>query len=251
LSLLMSYPVRRPTLLFAKWLGGYISLLISLCPAMLLMLAFLSVSSVVSLQTEDWIRLAGIVGLSLLYLLVFFTLGLLTSTLTHQPATALILVLSVWAMWVLGVPRIGCSAAKGLRPIQPNFTFGLHKRAVRQGSVEDFQETLWKMDDEYIATVDAQMTMAKNLSRFSPFTSYVYASTTLAQTGITDAQNFRRQVADWDRERRRGRPTELSLTPLQLEQSFLGMTHDLILLLSWNAILFMGAYVAFLRYDVR
>jgi len=251
LSLLMSYSIRRPTLLFAKWLGGYIGLLISLCPAMLLMLVFLTLSPSLSLQTEDWIRLLGIVGISLIYLLVFFTLGLLTSTLTHQPATALILVLSIWAMWVLGVPRIGCSAAKGLRPIQPTFTFGLHKRAVRQGSVEEFQETLWKMDDEYIDTVDAQMTMAANLSRFSPFASYVYASTTLAQTGFTDAQNYRRQVADWDRERRRGRPTQLSLLPLRLEQSFLGMTNDLILLLSWNVILFMGAHLAFLRYDVR
>jgi len=107
------------------------------------------------------------------------------------------------------------------------------------------------MDDEYIDTVDAQMTMAANLSRFSPFSSYVYASTSLAQTGITDAQNFRRQVADWDRERRRGRPTQLSMPPLRLEQSFLGMANDLILLLSWNVILFMGAYLAFLRYDVR
>lgn len=251
LSLMMSYSVRRPTLLFAKWLGGYMSLLICLFPAMLLMLIFLSLSPVVSLQTEDWIRLAGIVGLSLIYLLVFFTLGLLTSTLTHQPSTALILVLSIWAMWVLGVPRIGCSAAKGLRPVQPNFAFGLHKRAVKQGSVEDAQETLWKMDDAYVATVDRQMTMAKHLSRFSPFASYVYAATTLAQTGIADAQNYRQQVAEWDRERRRGRPTELSLPPFHLEQSFMKMSYDLILLLSWSVILFVGSYVVFLRYDVR
>jgi ABC-type transport system involved in multi-copper enzyme maturation permease subunit len=251
LSLLMSYSIRRPTLLFAKWLGGYISLLICLCPAILLMLVFLTVSSGVPLQAEDWMRLAGIVGLSLVYLLIFFTLGLLTSTLTHQPATSLILVLSIWALWVLGVPRIGCSAAKGLRPVQPNFAFGLHKRAVKQGSVEEFQETLWKMDDAYIGTVDAQMGMAANLSRFSPFASYVYASTTLAQTGITDAQNFRRRVSDWDRERRRGRPDQLLLPPLRLEQSVLGMTNDLILLFSWNVLLFMGAYLAFLRYDVR
>lgn len=251
LSLLMSYPIRRPTLLLAKWLGGYISLLISLCPAILLMLVFLAISSGVPLQTEDWIRLAGIIGLSLVYLSIFFTLGLLTSTLTHQPATALILVLSVWALWVLGAPRIGCSAATGLRPVQPNFAFGLHKRAVKQGSVEDCRETLWKMDDEYITKVDAQMGMAENLSRFSPFASYVYASTMLAQTGIPDAQNFRRQVADWDRERRRGRPAELSLPPLRIEQSVLGITNDLILLLSWNALLFVGAHVAFLRYDVR
>jgi ABC-type transport system involved in multi-copper enzyme maturation permease subunit len=251
LSLLMSHSIRRPTLLFAKWMGGYISLLISLSPAILLMLVFLTVSSGVSLQAEDWIRLLGMIGLSLVYLLIFFTLGLFTSTVTGRPATALILVLFIWSVWVLGVPRIGCSVAKGLRPIQPNFAFGLEKRAARQGSFEDYREILWKMDDGYITTVDGQMEMGQNLSRFSPFASYVYACTTLAQTGICDARNFRRQVADWDRERRRGRFTELALLPLRLEQSFPEISTDLILLLSWNVLLFMGAHVAFLRYDVR
>jgi ABC-type transport system involved in multi-copper enzyme maturation permease subunit len=185
------------------------------------------------------------------YLLIFSTLGLLTSTLTSRPATALILVLFIWTVWVLGVPRIGRSVAKGLRPVQPNFTFGLAKRAVRQGSFEDYREILWKMDDEYIAMVDAQMEMGQSLSRFSPFASYVYASSTLAQTGISDAQNFRQQVAHWDRERRRGRITELALPPIRLEQSFPEIATDLILLLLWNVLLFMGANVAFLRYDVR
>jgi len=251
LSLLMSHSIRRSTLLFAKWVGGYVSLLISFCPAVLLMLAFLTAFSNVSLQAEHWIRLLGIIGLSFVYLLIFFTLGLFTSTLTHRPATALILVLFIWAVWVLGVPRIGCSVAKGLRPIQPNFTFGLDKRAVRQGSFEEYREILWNMDDDYIATVDAQAKMGQNLSRFSPLASYVYASSTLAQTGIPDAHNFRQQVAEWDRERRRGRITRLALPPLRLEQGFLEITTDLILLLSWNVLLFTGAHVAFLRYDVR
>ena len=251
LSLLMSHPIRRSTLLFAKWMGGYISLLISLCPAILLMLAFLTAFSDIPLQTEHWMRLLGIMALSFVYLLIFFTLGLCTSTVVHRPATALVLVLFVWAVWVLGVPRVGCSVAKGLRPIQPNFTFGLNKRAFRQGSFEEFREPLWNMDDAYIATVDAQTRMGQTLSRVSPLASYIYASSTLAQTGIPDAQRFRRQVADWDRERRRGRYSPLSLRPLSPAQSFLEMTTDLILLLSWNVLLFTGAHVAFLRYDVR
>ena len=251
LSLLMSHSIPRSTLLLGKWMGGYTSLLISLCPAILVMLVFLTVFSDISLQNEHWMRLLGIMGLSLVYLLIFFTLGLFTSTLTYRPATALILVLFIWAVWVLGVPRIGCSVAKGLRPIQPNFTFGLNKRAVRQGSFQEYREILWKLDDEYIATADAQMEMGQNLSRLSPFASYVYASSTLAQTGISDARNFRQQVAYWDRERRRGRATELELPPLRSEQSFQEITLDLILLLLWNVLLFLGANVAFLHYDVR
>ena len=116
------------------------------------------------MRSEDWIRLGGIIGLSFIYLLVFFTLGLFTSTVTRRPATSLIFALSIWAVMALSVPRIGCSIAKGTRPVQPNFTFGLEKRAVRQGSFEEFREQLWKMDDEYISTVDGQIKMGQNLS---------------------------------------------------------------------------------------
>lgn len=251
LSLLFSYPIRRWTLLFAKWVGGYISLVISLCPAILLTLLYLTVFSGISLQTEDWIRLLWIFGLSFVYLLVFYTLGLFASTVTQRPTTSLILVLSVWAIWVLGMPRVGCSVAKGLRPIQPNFTFGMEKQAVKQGSADDNRESFWKMDDEYIATVDGQISIGQNLSRISPFACYVYASSTLAKTGISDAQNFRQQVAEWDREGRRGRPMQLEMAPLKLEQSLLAMSTDLVLLLAWNVLLLLGANVAFLLYDVR
>lgn len=251
LSLLQSYPVRRWILLLAKWMGGYISFMISLCPAILLTLIYLTVFSGVSLQTEDWIRLTCIIGLSFVYLLVFFTLGLFVSAVTQRPATSLILVLSVWAVLVLGMPRIGCSVAKGLRPIQPIFSFGLEKRTIKQGTVDEDRERLWKMDDDYIATVDRQIKLGQNLSRISPYANYVYASSSLAKTGISDGQNFRQQVAEWDRERRRGRPTQLALPPLKFEESLLVISTDLVLLLAWNALLFTGANVAFLLYDVR
>jgi len=249
LSLLFSYSIRRWTLLFAKWVGGYISLVISLCPAILIAFLYLTVFSGVSLQTEDWIRLPWILGLSSLYLLVFFTLGLFASTVTQRSSTSLILVLSVWAIWVLGMPRIGCSVAKGLRPIQPNYTFGVEKRTM--GSIDEYREEFWKMDDEYIATVDEQISIGQNLSRISPFACYVYASSTLAKTGISDAQNFRQQVAEWDRENRRGKPMQLVMAPLQLEQSLLVASTDMILLLAWNVLLLTGANVAFLLYDIR
>ena len=82
LSLLMSHPIPRSTLLMGKWMGGYISLSVSLCPAILVMLVFLTMFSDISLQNQHWMRLLGIMGLSLAYLLIFFTLGLFTSTLT-------------------------------------------------------------------------------------------------------------------------------------------------------------------------
>ena len=251
LSLVLSHSLPRSMLLFAKWIGGYTSLLVCLLPALVLMLLFLTASARVPLEAEHWIRLLVIIGFSLIYLSVFFTLGLLISTLTHRSSTALILVLFIWVIWVLGIPRAGILTAQVIKPIQPNFLFGLAKRAAKQGTVKEDQENLWKMDDAYIAKVDGQMELGHHLSRLSPLTSYVYTCTTLAQTGIPDGIDYRQAVSKWDRERRRGHPTEFVHQTIALAQSLSEIFMDCVLLVLWNVLLFMGANMVFTRYDVR
>ena len=251
LSLVLSHSLPRSMLLFAKWIGGYTSLLVCLLPALVLMLLFLTASARVPLEAKHWIRLLVIIGFSLIYLSVFFTLGLLISTLTHRSSTALILVLFIWVIWVLGIPRAGILTAQVIKPIQPNFLFGLAKRAAKQGTVKEDQENLWKMDDAYIAKVDGQMELGHHLSRLSPLTSYVYTCTTLAQTGIPDGIDYRQAVSKWDRERRRGHPTEFVHQPIALEQSLSEIFMDCVLLVLWNVLLLMGANMVFTRYDVR
>lgn len=252
LSMLMSNSVRRPTLIFAKWIGGYASLLISLLPAVILMLIFIQAFSGVPLQTEHWLRLVSIIVLSFVYLSVFFTLGLLVSAFTYRPATALILVLLIWVTWTLGVPRAGALAARAIKPIQPAFAFITAKREVGQGSLEQNKERLWKMDDAYIATVDAQIELGQHLSRLSPLASYIYASTALAQTGIPDMKDYRLKVSLWDRaQKRREEPTKFAYQSLTVQQSVSDVLPDMALLILWNALLFLCASIVFLRYDVR
>jgi hypothetical protein len=94
--------------------------------------------------------------------------------------------------------------------------------------------------------------MGQHLARLSPLASYVYASTTLAQTGIADYQDYRRRVKQWVREstREEERP-EFVHRSLTLDRSLSEISIDLLWLLLWNVLLFMGANLAFLRYDVR
>ena len=256
LSLLLSHSLPRTTLLAAKWLGGYTSFLISLLPAFLLLLIFLALFAGVPLQTEHWIRISVIFVLSLIYLSVFFTLGLLISSLTHRPATALILGLFIWAIWALGVTRAGILTARTIAPVQSE---GEHRKAkervaTRHEITEQERETLWKMDDAYITSVDKQIRLGQNLARFSPMASYVYASTTLAQTGIPDYVDYRKRVSKWIRDNiRKGvRPwPQFAHQSLSLDQGLSEIYVDLLGLLLWNVLLFMGANLVFLRYDAR
>lgn len=256
LSLLLSNPLPRTTLLIAKWLGGYTSLLISLLPAFLLLLIFLALFAGVSLQAEHWIRISAIFALSLIYLSVFFTLGLLISSLTHQPATALIFGLFIWSIWALGAARVGLLAVRTISPIQSEGEHRMAKErvATRHEITEQERETLWQMDDAYVASVDRQIKLGQTVARFSPMASYVYASTTLAQTGIPDYLDYRSRVSQWVRDNVRaenGARSGFVHRNLSPDQSLAEIYVDLLALTLWNVMLFMGANLAFIRYDVR
>jgi hypothetical protein len=117
----------------------------------------------------------------------------------------------------------------------------------------DEREKIWQMNDAYIAKVDGQIEMGQHLSRLSPWASYLYASTTLAQTGPSDMADYRRQLSKWLRMYQRSgeEPTGFVYHPLSFRNSLSFVLIDGLLLMMWNFLLFMGAFTAFLRYDVR
>jgi hypothetical protein len=62
-------------------------------------------------------------------------------------------------------------------------------------------------------------------------------------------------VSQWDRERRRNRvhtpADEFVHQTLAFQRSLADIVIDVALLMLWNVLLFLGANMAFLRYDVR
>ena len=96
--------------------------------------------------------------------------------------------------------------------------------------------------------------MGQSFARFSPMASYVYASTTLAQTGIPDYLDYRRRVLQWARDNTRADKwpwSDFVHRNLSLDRSLAELYVDLLALTLWNVMLFMGANLAFLRYDAR
>ncbi|GBC81883.1 hypothetical protein HRbin10_00998 [bacterium HR10] len=99
-----SNPVRRGTFL----LGGYLGIMVSFCPVLLVgvlaSLLIVLIMGAVELSLDHLIRVVFIVGLALLYVSIFILLGILMSSLSHQPVTALIGGLMVWALLVIIIP---------------------------------------------------------------------------------------------------------------------------------------------------
>ena len=74
------------------------------------MLILLTTSAMISLNTDDFLRIGGIVLMSVVYLSLFYLIGMLISAITRRTSTALILSMFVWAFLVLVYPNLVLTA---------------------------------------------------------------------------------------------------------------------------------------------
>ena len=105
LRLVISHPVRRGAILFAKYTGAMVCLLIPVLMSLLMVLILLSSTSSIQLDGEDFLRIGGIVLTTSIYLSVFYLIGLLISATTRRTATSLMLCMFLWVALVLVYPN--------------------------------------------------------------------------------------------------------------------------------------------------
>jgi hypothetical protein len=130
-------------------------------------------------------------------------------------------------------------------------------RKLGENLVSDNEETkkLWdetwkrinaerkKLDDLRKQRLRRRVSVTKDVARISPSSSYVFAITTFAHTGMEDRQSYD-DLAEKSRE-------EANRSRKDLSESFKVALPDVALLLIINVLFLMCAYVAFMRYDVR
>ena len=316
LKLALSNRVPRDRLVLGKAIGGFVSLLIPLIIPMILGLLILMVYPNVSLVGEDWSRIAMICLTFLLYLSVFFTLGLFISSRTSRSSTSFLLLLFIWVTFVTIIPKASVMIAGQLRPIpsvheitaqKDAYLQEIQKEAFTEQSryfkenprpedpeerkrweqevqkwAEEFRgELTTKIDEnnaaierDYQAKMRQQQRLAVNLSRVSPASALMFASMSLARTGVTEHDRFLSSVrmykpifTQWvnvklkeDQQLLRGETqAKLDLSdmpqhefiPEGFSDSLKRILPDFVLMIFLIILFFVGAYVSFLRYDVR
>ncbi|MGZ7065930.1 MAG: ABC transporter permease, partial [Candidatus Aminicenantales bacterium] len=117
LKLALSNDVPRDRLILGKAIGGYISLLIPLLIPLVLSLIILLVAPNLALSGGDWARLFLIFLMFFLYLSVFFSLGLFISARTSRSSTSFLVLLFIWVVIVMVIPKVAVITASQIRPI--------------------------------------------------------------------------------------------------------------------------------------
>ncbi len=237
LRLMMTNSIPRGVLLLTKFLGSYISFVLTLVPALVGAILVLYLHPDVELNARDWQAVCSLFLLSLLYLGAFFMLGIFASCVTREPKTTLTVLMMLWVFLVLVIPNLSPFLAVRLHPVPSLYEVegqiaalkaDLHQRTMREirdsmrwrnwnNLSQAEKETAWRLLDEiytyrlvkfgvgegarirtaFLNEIAEQAKMSQFLSLISPAASYVFLASDLAGTGIENEWSFRRAVLSY------------------------------------------------------
>ena len=109
MRLTMSHPVRRGIILAAKYLGAMTCLILPLIISFIIALIWIVSTGSIVFSGDDFLRIAGILLTSMIYLSAIYLIGLFISAWVHRTTTALMLSLFVWVVLVLVYPSLSVS----------------------------------------------------------------------------------------------------------------------------------------------
>ncbi len=118
LRLALSGAVSRPTLLLGKYIAGMASISLPLIASFVAGLLVIHFSPYVSFSSSDWGRILLIFLVSMLYVSLFFLIGLFLSTRTDRSSITLMFSMCVWVLFVLIVPNLTVLLVEHASPMQ-------------------------------------------------------------------------------------------------------------------------------------
>ncbi len=315
LKLSLSNRVPRDRLILGKAIGGFISLTVPLVVPFLIGLIMLLMYPDLAFSGEDWMRMGLIFFLFILYLMVFFTLGLMVSSLTGRSSSSLFILLFAWVTFVFVIPKAAVIVAGSINPIPSMHEITAQKDAFLQeiqGSSQkemmdwmkknqkapDEDVTVWqekfrkyieelqqsatarideknaRLEREYQSKRYRQQNLAMVLSRISPASSLSFGAMSIGKTGVQEHERFLNSIktykpvfTKWANAKMMqninfqnpGQQTKPDIKDMpqfgfaqqSLSESIMLALPDFIVLLLMTLVFFAGAFVSFLRYDVR
>jgi ABC-type transport system involved in multi-copper enzyme maturation permease subunit len=204
LTLTLSNPLSKATLLLAKYFAAILALAIAFTAAACFGIITLEVMGKVQLTGDDWLKI-GLFGLaSLVYLSIFVLIGLICSVFTQSPVISAVAFLFSWAMLVFVIPNLGgivtglvenaktpyeiTKMSESIRdkyPLNPGISF--EREAAVKLEREKAREDLLI---EYVQSLTRQVTLGQDITRISPASAFSYAAENISGGGTHRLMRF-------------------------------------------------------------
>lgn len=117
LKLNLSNQVKRSSFIIGKLIGNFILLIIPFVLPLILGLLMLQFIPGIVFSGEDWIRILLIFLAFFLYLLAFYSMGMMVSSLTRSANVSFLVLLMLWVLFIAVVPRVAVLVAQNLAPV--------------------------------------------------------------------------------------------------------------------------------------
>ncbi|MHC4227608.1 MAG: ABC transporter permease, partial [Planctomycetota bacterium] len=279
----LSNDLKRPILIMGKWIGGFTSFILPFLVAVLMGTILVTLSPRVEMNPQDWLKLGLFLFSSAIYLAAFFSLGLFISCLAHRTSTSLVVSLFAWTILVFLIPNLGNVLARQFVRIPTVQQLELHRKQIENRmrfeikripeNHTDFKKREMalqlraiaegdKLDEDYRNRINSLVTVSQSITGFSPAPAFTFLATDIMGTGVAEERRLKEAAQTYKKHLIRmyadGNLNEDSKLPkFSYRRSTVGeilgkgsMSNCLILVLL-NVLFFTGAYVAFLRYDIR
>lgn len=189
LTLTLSNPLSRATLLIAKYFAALLVLGITLIVAACFGLVILQVMGTVQLTGDDWLKIAFFGLTSLLYLSVFILIGIICSVFAQSPLISAVAFLFNWTILVFVIPNLGgivtglvgnaktpyettqmSEAIQDKYPLKPGISFE------EEASIKlEREKARERLVIEYVQSLVRQVNLGQDVTRISPASTFSYA----------------------------------------------------------------------------
>ena len=140
----LSNSLPRDVFLWSKLIGGYIVFVAPFLVSFLLGLLLLVWQGFPLGESKIALPVLGLTLISLLYIAVFFAIGVFISAYFDNVKTALIVAFTFWVFAVLIAPRGAFVIAKLVSPTRTQQSVYMEKTALRNNLNKDKQEKIWQ-----------------------------------------------------------------------------------------------------------
>ena len=148
----LSNPLPRDVFLWSKLIGGYVVFVIPFLVSFLLGLLLLVWQGFPLGEFKVAAPVFCLTLISLLYIAVFFAIGVVISTFLDNAKTALIVAFTFWVLAVLVAPRGAFIVAKLIAPTRTQQAVYMEKSALRNNLTKDKEEKLAEKMQETMAS---------------------------------------------------------------------------------------------------
>lgn len=131
LRLILSNPVPRHSVIIGNLIGGISSLILPLMIGLIIALIITVNNPFIDLSLTDFLRIFVIFILGILYLSVFYTLGIMFSSRIRRSATVLIILLFIWVIFVIIIPPKAIYIAKQITQVSDKTVVDDRAKALR------------------------------------------------------------------------------------------------------------------------